>query len=172
MVGFRQRFTRMLRASRDQARCPRPFRAGIEPLEGRALLSTMSAMRSATSSPPAVDVADAQKTTSILQNLTLLSPSPTTVAANGDNNPYGVVFIPKNFPRGGKLKPGDILVSNFNGTSTGTSVQATGVSIVSIDPQGNTKTFFQGSPGLGLNTALGVLPGGFIIVGNTRARPM
>ena len=127
----------------------------------------MSAMRSATSSPPAVDVADAQKTTSILQNLTLLSPSPTTVAANGDNNPYGVVFIPKNFPRGGKLKPGDILVSNFNGTSTGTSVQATGVSIVSIDPQGNTKTFFQGSPGLGLNTALGVLPGGFIIVGNT-----
>ena len=100
-----------------------------------------------------------------MQNLTLLPLTPTTVAANGDNNPYGVAFIPKDFPAGGKLKPGDILVSDFNNGTGG--VQATGVSIVSIDPAGNTTTFFQGPQGLGLNTALGVLPGGFIIVGNT-----
>ena len=91
--------------------------------------------------------------------------TPTTVAANGDNNPYGVAFIPKDFPAGGKLKPGDILVSDFNNGTSG--LQATGVSIVSIDPAGHTTTFFQGPQGLGLNTALGVLPGGFIIVGNT-----
>jgi len=124
----------------------------------------MSAMRSATSSPPAVDVADAQKTTSTLNNLTPLLMA-TTVAANLDNNPYGVAFIPKGFPASRKLKPGDILVSDFNNGMSG--VQATGVSIVSIDPTGKTTTFFQGSPDLGLNTALGVLPGGFIIVGNT-----
>ena len=101
---------------------------------------------------------------SILQNLTPLLTA-TTVADNGDNNPYGVAFIPKDFPAGGKLKPGDILVSDFNNGMSG--LQATGVSIVSIDPTGRkTTTFFQGS-GLGLNTALGVLPGGFIIVGNT-----
>src|SRR5271157_5216494 len=85
---------------------------------------------------------------SILQNLTPLLTA-TTVAANGDNNPYGVAFIPKDFPAGGKLKPGDILVSDFNGVSTGTSVQATGVSIVSIDPAGNTTTFYTGPQGLG-----------------------
>src|SRR5271157_174261 len=100
---------------------------------------------------------------SILQNLTPLLTA-TTVASNGDNNPYGVAFIPKDFPAGGKLKPGDILVSDFNNGTSG--LQATGVSIVSIDPTGKTTTFFTGS-GLGLNTALGVLPGGFIIVGNT-----
>jgi hypothetical protein len=138
----------------------RAARPTLEGLEARALLSNMSTTHAEVSAVQAHPTSQ-----SILQNLTLLSPSPTTVAANGDNNPYGVVFIPKNFPRGGKLKPGDILVSDFNNGTSG--LQATGVSIVSIDPQGNTTTFFQGSPPLGLNTALGVLPGGFIIVGNT-----
>ena len=37
-----------------------------------------------------------------------------TVPANGDQNPYGVAFVPPGFPAGGPLNPGDILVSNFN----------------------------------------------------------
>ncbi|MGD0044852.1 MAG: TIGR03118 family protein, partial [Isosphaeraceae bacterium] len=41
----------------------------------------------------------------------------TTVPANGDLNPYGVAFVPPGFPTGGKLSPGDILVSNFNASS-------------------------------------------------------
>ncbi len=138
----------------------RAARPTLEGLEARALLSTMLTPQAEVSALRAHPTSQ-----SILQNLTPLPLTPTTVAANGDNNPYGVAFIPKDFPAGGKLKPGDILVSDFNnGTGGG---QATGVSIVSIDPAGNTTTFFQGPQGLGLNTALGVLPGGFIIVGNT-----
>jgi len=40
-----------------------------------------------------------------------------TAPANGDLNPYGLVFVPAVFPSGGVLKPGQMLVSNFNGTS-------------------------------------------------------
>ncbi|MBV8130630.1 MAG: hypothetical protein JO114_23520 [Planctomycetaceae bacterium] len=137
----------------------RAARPTLEGLEARALLSDMSTAHAEVSAVQAHPTSQ-----SILQNLTPLLTA-TTVAANGDNNPYGVAFIPKDFPAGGKLKPGDILVSDFNNGTSG--LQATGVSIVSIDPTGKTTTFFQGSPGLGLNTALGVLPGGFIIVGNT-----
>jgi uncharacterized protein (TIGR03118 family) len=90
----------------------------------------------------------------------------TTVASNGDLNPYGVAFVPQNFQGGGQLTPGDILVSNFNDSD---SVQATGSTIVKITPDGQQSTFFQGSPGLGLTTALGVLPQGFVIVGSAPA---
>jgi len=38
-----------------------------------------------------------------------------TVPSNGDLNPYGVAFVPEGFHQGaGPLRPGDILVSNFN----------------------------------------------------------
>src|SRR5271165_1206475 len=37
-----------------------------------------------------------------------------TVPGNGDVNPYGVAFVPPEFPTGGTINPGDILVSNFN----------------------------------------------------------
>jgi len=137
----------------------RAARPTLEGLEARALLSSMFTPQAEISALRAHPTSQ-----SILQNLTPLLTA-TTVATNGDNNPYGVAFIPKDFPAGGKLKPGDILVSDFNNGMT--TLQATGVSIVSIDPAGHTTTFFQGPQGLGLNTALGVLPGGFIIVGNT-----
>ena len=54
-----------------------------------------------------------------------------TVASNGDQNPYGVVFVPDGFPVGGPLSPGDILVSNFNnaGTSPTGNIQGTGTTI-------------------------------------------
>ena len=54
-----------------------------------------------------------------------------TVASNGDQNPYGVAFVPHGFPAGGPLSPGDILVSNFNnaGTSPTGNIQGTGTTI-------------------------------------------
>jgi hypothetical protein len=86
------------------------------------------------------------------------------VPKNGDVNPYGVAFVPQNFPSGGKLQPGDILVSNFNDSA---NVQGTGTTIIRISPDGQHSVFFQGPTGLGLNTALGILPQGFVLVGNT-----
>jgi hypothetical protein len=89
-----------------------------------------------------------------------------TVATNGDLNPYGDTFVPQNFQGGGLLAPGDLLVSNFNDSS---NVQGTGSSIVLITPTGQQSTFFQAPSGLGLTTALGVLPQGFVLVGSAPA---
>jgi hypothetical protein len=97
-----------------------------------------------------------------------------TVPPNGDVNPYGVAFVPQNFPRGGSIAPGDVLISNFNNAS---NVQGTGTTIVKLTPNGTVVpsvalgsggtavTFFTSSP-TGLTTALGVLQGGFVLVGN------
>jgi hypothetical protein len=87
-----------------------------------------------------------------------------TVPANGDVNPYGVSFVPRGFRANGVLQPSDILVSNFNNSS---NLQGTGTTIVRIDAHGQPSLFFQGQSGLGLTAALGVLRGGFVLVGNT-----
>src|SRR5262249_6899311 len=55
------------------------------------------------------------------------------------------------------------LVSNFNNSA---NLQGTGTTVVQITPAGQQSVFFQGPPGLGLTTALGVLERGFILVGN------
>ena len=86
----------------------------------------------------------------------------TTVPANGDVNPYGVAFVPSGFPTGGLLNPGDVLVSNFNNSK---NLQGTGTTIVRVTPQGQTSVFYQGPPGVGLSTALGVLQAGYVVVG-------
>jgi hypothetical protein len=95
-------------------------------------------------------------------------PSPvrtvSTVPANGDVNPYGVAFVPKNFETGsGPLNHGDILVSNFNNSM---NLQGTGTTIVRVPASGSPSLFFQGKTGLGLSTALGTLQYGFVVVGN------
>jgi hypothetical protein len=88
-----------------------------------------------------------------------------TVPHNGDVNPYGVVFVPSGFPSDGLIKPGDILVANFNNSA---NLQGTGTTIVSVTPQSTMPSlFFQGASGLGFTTALGVLKNGFVLVGNT-----
>lgn len=96
-------------------------------------------------------------------------PSPvrsvSTVPANGDVNPYGVAFVPRNFQTGsGPLKHGDILVSNFNNSA---NLQGTGTTIMRVPASGSPTVFFQGKTGLGLSTALGTLQYGFVIVGNS-----
>jgi hypothetical protein len=97
-----------------------------------------------------------------------------TIPANGDLNPYGVAFVPPGFPAGGLLKPGDVLVSNFNNSN---NLQGTGTTIINLTPSsgaaadGTASVFFQGTtpPPLGFTLALGVLQRGFVIVGNVTA---
>ena len=96
-----------------------------------------------------------------------LTPSPTlsdsTVPANGDLNPYGVAFVPDGFPRGGVLRPEDIIVSNFNNSG---NLQGTGTTIVRVNNSGAPTLFFEGQPNLGLTTALGIVRRGFVLVGD------
>jgi hypothetical protein len=93
-------------------------------------------------------------------------PSPvqsvSTVPANGDVNPYGVAFVPPQFPQG-TAKPGDILVSNFNAVS---NLQGTGTTIVDISSTATQSLFFQSATPTGLSTALNILRKGFVLVGN------
>src|SRR5271154_1637928 len=87
-----------------------------------------------------------------------------TVPSNGDVNPYGVAFVPRQFPTG-TVNPGDILVSNFNNNL---NLQGTGTTIVDAPAGtgGSVRVFFQGSGLLGLTTALNILRKGFVLVGN------
>jgi hypothetical protein len=63
------------------------------------------------------------------------------VAANGDQNPYGIAVVPKTM---GALTAGNLLVADFN-DAAGTA--GAGTSIVQIDPTtGRTTTFFTGAP--------------------------
>ena len=98
-----------------------------------------------------------------LQNMPALSVSvvPATGSEAGDQNPYGVTVVPVN---SGVLKRGDILVSDFNDAS---NFQATGSSIVQVDPGTGTQSLFfdAGSP-IGLTTALVALRSGFVVVGS------
>jgi DNA-binding beta-propeller fold protein YncE len=91
-----------------------------------------------------------------------------TIPANGDINPYGVAFAPMGFPDGGMIHAGDVLVSNFN---NGANLQGVGTTIVQLSPRGplappGTAAVFFSSSQQGLSTALGILRGGFVIVGN------
>ncbi len=85
-----------------------------------------------------------------------------TVPANGDLNPYGVAFVPNSFPSGGIISAGDVLVSNFNSSA---NFEGTGTTIVRVAPNGQQSLFATSTP-IGLDTALGVLSRGFVVVGN------
>ena len=67
------------------------------------------------------------------------------------------------------MNPGDVLVSNFNNRN---NLQGTGTTIIKLTPSSGAapdtqaSVFFQGTPPLGLTTALGVLTRGFVLVGN------
>jgi hypothetical protein len=106
---------------------------------------------------------------SFLRSLGTVSQVASTVPLNGDVNPYGVAIVPTTI---GHLVAGDTLVSNFNDEA---NVQGTGTTIMQITPLGSTHLFSQVShlrPGLtcpggvGLDTALGILPGGWVVVGS------
>src|SRR5262249_3770512 len=111
----------------------------------------------ASNRPGSIHVAQAQTTTAASRSFLGLLPfdptiSASIVPANGDQNPYGVAVIPRGY-----------LVSNFNNSD---NLQGTGTTIQMVLRNGTTSTFYQGPPGVGLTTALGVLQKGFVIVGS------
>src|SRR5580658_329414 len=108
------------------------------------------------------DLAQGQllRNNSILDSLQSITAS--TIPPSGDLNPYGVAFVPAGFPTGGSIAAGDVLVANFNNSS---NVQGTGTTIVSVTPTGQ-QSVFATSTLIGLDTALGVLSRGFVVVGN------
>jgi hypothetical protein len=97
----------------------------------------------------------------------------TTVPANGDVNPYGIVLVPSTV---GKLQAGQLLISNFNAKeSAKQNGQGTGTTIVQMSPTGKQTLFAQINAkelpgpcpgGVGLTTALNILPGGYVVVGS------
>jgi hypothetical protein len=97
-----------------------------------------------------------------------------TVPANGDQNPYGIVTVPRSV---GSLVRGNLLISNFNnaGSSPTGNLQGTGTTLVQLTPSGSLSLFAQinaaGLPGpcpggVGLTTALAILPHGYVVVGS------
>jgi hypothetical protein len=95
-----------------------------------------------------------------------------TVPPNGDVNPYGIAVVRTTV---GRLVEGGTLVSNFNNKA---NAQGTGTTIVEVSPAVAVSTFAaigsiptaQGCPGgIGLTTALSILPGGWVVVGSLPA---
>ena len=94
--------------------------------------------------------------------LPLFPPMVSTVPANGDVNPYGIVVVPRSLLGSTTIQTGDILVSNFNSAQGG---QGTGTTIVRFDQQGQQTLFYQGK-GLGFTGALGILADGIVVAGS------
>jgi hypothetical protein len=99
-------------------------------------------------------------------------PIATTVPGNGDQNPYGIVTVPRST---GFLQKGALLVSNFNNNGANGGQQGTGTTIVQVPSKGSMDTsasvFSQISQsavpgGVGLTTALAVTSTGFVFVGD------
>jgi hypothetical protein len=107
--------------------------------------------------------------TAFLSPLKSVSTLGSTVPASGDVNPYGIVLLPTSV---GKLHAGSLLISNFNDKANN---QGTGTTIVQVTPGGKQSLFANINPhalpgplpgGVGLTTALSVLPGGYVVVGS------
>ncbi len=91
-----------------------------------------------------------------------------TVPANGDQNPYAVLVAPVS---AGKVRQGDVLVTNFNNSG---NLQGLGTTIVDYSPATRQLTQFTALPrhlpqcpgGVGLTTAMAMLRSGWVIVGS------
>jgi len=111
---------------------------------------------------------------------TTVSEIGSTVPSNGDVNPYGVAVVGRSE---GTEVAGDVLVSNFNSgpppPSPPSGLQGLGTTIVQLDPaaapDATPQVFAQIDPahlpgacpgGVGLTTALAILPGGWVVVGS------
>jgi hypothetical protein len=135
-----------------------------------ALAAALSLVLAACGSSSSSHLAAARHHVSpFLNKLHSLSQVASTVPANGDVNPYGVAVVQTS---AGRLVAGDTLVSNFNDKA---NVQGTGTTIVQVSSSGSTSQFAQLTKlpagmacpgGVGLTTALGILPGGWVLVGS------
>ena len=104
------------------------------------------------------------------------SPVTSTVPSNGDQNPYGIVTVPRTT---GDLVAGDLLISNFNNSGNsqgaGTTIDQIAPTTTSDQPPGSAPVFATIDPrrlrgrcpgGVGLTTALAALPDGYVVVGS------
>jgi len=130
---------------------------------GSSSSSSTTSSSTTASSPP----------TAFIAGLTTVSTLGSTVPGNGDVNPYGIVFVPSSI---GRLHAGELLVSNFNDKEND---QGTGTTIEQLTTAGKGTPFatvkakaLPGScpGGVGLTTALSVLPGGYVVVGSLPTR--
>jgi hypothetical protein len=86
-----------------------------------------------------------------------------TVPSNGDANPYGLAYVPKGFPNYGAISTGELLVSNFNNSSTA----GLGTTIITFNPNtGQTGLFFQGTSPIGFTNALTIAKVGLVFAGS------
>lgn len=116
--------------------------------------------------------AQAVESGSFLEGLHHTTTLASTVPANGDQNPYGVWVATVS---AGTIRPGDVLVSNFNDRK---NLQGVGTTVVDYRPSTDTLTTFATLPhtlpaggpqcpgGVGLTTALAMFGNGDVIVGS------
>jgi hypothetical protein len=124
-----------------------------------ALICTVSVLASGAAR------ADAGFLETVKKHVTLSS----TVADNGDQNPYAVVVAPAT---AGVIQKDDVLIDNFNNLS---NLQGLGTTIVDYNPATKKMKLFAEIPrhlpqcpgGIGLTTAMTMLKSGWVIVGST-----
>ncbi|WP_236653628.1 hypothetical protein [Streptacidiphilus melanogenes] len=135
----------------------------------RSLVAPMLAAGLAAGALTVTGASPAGAAGSFLGGLHRISTVASTVPGNGDVNPYGTAVVESSV---GRLHRGDVLVSNFNNVK---NLQGTGTTIVELAPGGRVRQFARidanhlpGScpGGIGLTTALAVLPGGWVVVGS------
>jgi len=139
-------------------------------LLGGGAAAVLLALAACSSGPPGTSAGGSSGSAApFLDRFHVVSQIASTVPANGDVNPYGVAVVPQS---AGRLVRGDVLVSNFNAKS---NIQGTGSTVVQVAPDGAVRQFANVSSlpasmscpgGVGLTTALGVLPGGWVVVGS------
>jgi hypothetical protein len=134
-----------------------------------------SSSNSSSSTAPASTPAATTATTStpFLSALRTVSTIASTVPSDGDINPYGIATVPTST---GKLQAGQLLISNFNAKeSAKENGQGTGSTIVQVSTAGKVSLFARIDAktlpgpcpgGVGLTTALNILPGGYVVVGS------
>jgi hypothetical protein len=149
-----------------------PALAGVA-LTLLALSGCGSSSSSSSSSSSTAAATTPAKAAAFIVPLNSFSTVGSTVPANGDINPYGIAFVPTSI---GKLKAGQMLISNYNAKeSAKQNGQGTGTTIVQVSTTGKTSLFASINPnalpgpcpgGVGLTTALNILPGGYVVVGS------
>jgi hypothetical protein len=148
-------------------------RMPVRKLVAVAAAATGLATAVALAAAPVASASPTWRPPSYLKQFHKITTIASTVPRNGDLNPYGVWIVRDTI---GRLRRGNILVSNFNNKK---NLQGTGRTIVQITPSGHRTTFATINPGklpgpcpggVGLTTALTVLPLGWVIVGSTPSR--
>lgn len=130
-----------------------------------ARVSTVCALALGLAMAPA---ARADDSAAFLKGIKHFTTVGSTTPPNGDQNPYAVLVAPVS---AGKIKAGDVLVTNFNNSG---NLQGLGTTIVAFAPGAKKPYVYAQVPrhlaacpgGIGFTTALAMLKTGWVIVGS------